>query len=149
VSAKLAGLKEVYVAPGNAVTAAMSKPDDAKIAADLGVSVLVKGTIQSASDGLISIAVTMNDVKAGHELRFPEIKSNRKDLVTLKDNIFEQVVKSLTIQQTNEEKARTTLRPTADFDAYDLYLKGRNLLRGKQDPKSLQAAMDLFDQAIR
>ncbi len=39
-------------------------------------------------------------------------------------------------------------RPTDNAAAYDLYLRGRNALRG-HDGKSIQSALDFFDQALK
>jgi len=147
LSAKLSGLREVYVAPGNAVNDAMSKKDPRKIAHTLGVAVLVEGTLQSSGER-ISITLAMDDFGGnGRNLLHREFSGVRQDLLTLEDNIFTAVAGALAIQQSSEEKARTTMRPTQDFEAYDLYLQGRNLLRGKREAKDLEKALDLFDQA--
>ena len=147
LSAKLSGLREVYVAPGNAVNDAMSQKDPRKVAHTLGVTVLVSGTLQSSGDR-ISITLAMDDVGGnGRNLLHREFSGVRQDLLTLEDNIFTGVAGALAIRQSSEERARTTMRPTQDFGAYDLYLQGRNVLRGKREAKNLAKALDLFEQA--
>jgi len=39
--------------------------------------------------------------------------------------------------------------PDENVAAYDVYLRGRQALRGQQDPKNIQAAIDQFEQAIK
>lgn len=146
ISAKLSGLKDVYVSPENAVSAAMSQQSDAKIAHALGVTLLVKGTVQT-SGGRIAITVTMDDVVKSRQLLNKQFEGDRGDLLGLEDRVFSDLVNALVIRQTNEERVRTTSRPTENIEAYDLYLKGRNLLRGPQNVKNAQEALALFDTA--
>jgi tetratricopeptide (TPR) repeat protein len=152
ITARLGGLKQVYVASGAAVNAAVSKAelqnDPAKIARALGVKLVLQGSIQGAGDQ-IAIAMALDDPSQKKSLLNREFRGNRRDLLVLEDQIFNEVLKALVVQQSNEERARTAMRPTADSDAYDLYLKGRNLLRGRQDVKNIGRALDLFDQAIK
>ncbi len=150
VSAKLAGLRDVYVAPASAVNAAVStQKDPAKVAKTLGVKVLVQGTLQSSGKRL-SIVLAMDDVSKRLHPFNREFSGDRGDLLTLEDNIFSALVnEALSVRQSTEERARTAIRATSNVDAYDLYLKGRNLVRGKRDATSAQAALDLFQQATR
>jgi tetratricopeptide (TPR) repeat protein len=149
LSAKLAALKNVYVASPNAVTAAQSKQDPAKIARTLGVTLLVQGTVQSSADK-IAITVTMEDLaKGGRTLLHQDFSGVREDLLTLEDRVFGALVSALAIKPTNEEMARTALKPTEDIGAYDLYLKGRNLWRGAQNSTGLQEAAGFFDRALQ
>src|SRR5437868_15471285 len=73
----------------------------------------------------------------------------RQDLLTLEDQIFNKVVATLEIKQSNEELARSTKRPTENIGAYELYLKGRNVWRGAKTAEDLQKAMSLFDESIK
>ncbi len=147
LNAKLAGLKDVYVAGSDAVAAAMARQSDARIARELGVSVLVKGTIQG-NEGTVSVALTMVDVGKGTLLQ-QEFSDSRRNILTLEDRVFTQIANALLIRQTNEEKARTTMSPTSDVTAYQAYLKGRNLIRNRPDREKLKQALDFFEDATR
>ena len=70
------------------------------------------------------------------------------DLFTLEDEIYNPLVSALNLNPTNEELAKAEERPTENVAAYDLYLRGRNSLRG-HDAKSIQSALDFFDQALK
>jgi Flp pilus assembly protein TadD/TolB-like protein len=149
LNAKLAGLKDVYVAASDSVTATVAKQTvDAKIARDLGVSVLVKGTIQGG-DGTVSVELTMMDISKGAALLQQEFSDSRNNILTIEDQIFTQIANKLLIKQTNDEKARTTTTPTSDFSAYEAYLKGRNLLRNRPDREKLKHALEFFEDATR
>jgi tetratricopeptide (TPR) repeat protein len=148
LNAKLAGLKDVYVAASDSVATTMAKQTvDAKIARDLGVSVLVKGTIQGGED-TVSVALTMVDISRGRLLQ-QEFSDSRQNILAVEDQIFTEIANKLLIQQTNDEKARTTTAPTRDFSAYEAYLKGRNLLRNRPDREKLKHALDFFEEATR
>jgi serine/threonine-protein kinase len=148
LSAKLAGLREVYVAYGETVKNAMKGgADGRKIASTLGVSVLIGLNVVTSADN-ISITVTMDDFgKKTAQLLHQDFPGARQDLLTIEDNIFSRVVTTLKVRRTDQEVARGHLHPTEKADAYDLYLKGENLLRGKQTKENLTKALGLFQAA--
>jgi serine/threonine protein kinase/TolB-like protein len=149
LAAKLAGLKNMYVATGKIVDAAAKLKDDAKIAKMLGVTLLVRTTVQVSGDQ-VSVIVSMDKIgKDGGNLLKRQKDGSRQSLITLENDAFNVLVGGLQINQTKEELARTGARPTDSSDAYDAYLKGRNLLRVKRDPESLKSALTLFDTAIQ
>ena len=149
LSAKLAGLKNMYVATGRIVETAAKQKDDARIAKMLGVTLLVRTTVQVSGEQ-VSVIVSMDKVgKDGGNLLKRQKDGSRQNLITLENEAFNVLVGGLQIQQTKEELARTGARPTDSSDAYDAYLRGRNLLRVKRDPDSLKSALDLFDKAIQ
>jgi tetratricopeptide (TPR) repeat protein/TolB-like protein len=154
LAAKLAGLKGVYVSSGRSVENAVTKfkddkDRDAKIAKMLGVTMLARTTVQVSGDQISVIASLDRVGKDGRNLINRQIDDRRQNLITLESEAFNVLVGGLQIQQTKEESARTGARPTDSSDAYDAYLRGRNLLRVKRDPDSLKSALDLFDQAIQ
>jgi serine/threonine-protein kinase len=150
LTAKLSGLKNVYLAPPNAVTAAVKQRDPQKIARALGVKLLLEGTLTTASNGDIAITITLDDAGTkGRNLLHQVFTGSHQDLLTLEDKIFSKVVSTLEIKQSTEELARNTRRPTQDTTAYEYYMKGRNLWRESENGKDLQSAIGLFDQAIK
>ncbi|MGA3018526.1 MAG: tetratricopeptide repeat protein [Bryobacteraceae bacterium] len=149
LAAKLAGLKNMYVATGKIVDTAAKQKDDAQIAKMLGVTLLVRTTVQVSGDQ-VSVIVSMDKVgKDGGNLLKRQKDGSRQNLITLENEAFNVLVGGLQIQQTKEELARTGARPTDSSDAYDAYLKGRNLVRVKRDQESLKSALALFDTAIQ
>lgn len=149
VSAKLGSLSDVYVASAAAVNAAMGKKEPAKIAHALGVTLLVQGTVQTSADR-IAVTISLDDVsKNARNLFHQEFSGVRGDVLTLEDNMYDGLVNAMEIKRTNEELARSSIRPTENTGAYDLYLKGQNLVRNAQNVKGYEDAAGLFNQAVK
>jgi tetratricopeptide (TPR) repeat protein len=70
------------------------------------------------------------------------------DLFTLEDQIYGELVSALNLNLTTDEVGSSKARPTENAAAYDLYVRGRNSLRA-HDTKSVEAALDYFDQALK
>jgi serine/threonine-protein kinase len=148
LSAKLFQLKNVHLASTSAVETAAKQGSSDKIAHELGVTLLLQGTVQGAGDK-ISIAVTMEDVAAKKRVWSQEFSGLRQDLLTVQDEIYNKLVAALDLKLDNEELARGAMRPTEDIGAYDLYLRARSLIQSKKDEKTVKGALDLYEQAIK
>ncbi len=147
LTAKLFQLKEVHVASGEAGGRVDQTQPLEKLARQLGANLLVQGTLQGQGDK-VRVVVSLQDAAAGKRRWSQEFDGITGDLFTLEDQIYNQLVSALTINPTNDELAKSGARPTDNVAAYDLYLRGRNSLRGN-DAKNTQAALDYFDQALK
>jgi eukaryotic-like serine/threonine-protein kinase len=147
LSAKLFQLKGVRVASADAASKIDPKQSLQKIARSLGANLLVQGMIQGNGDK-IRIIVNLENVAEGKRVWSQQFDGVAGDLFTLEDQIYAQVVTAMDVNPTNEENANAAARPTQNVAAYDLYLRGRNSLRG-HDTKTIQAGLDYFDQALK
>jgi tetratricopeptide (TPR) repeat protein len=71
------------------------------------------------------------------------------DLLTLEDQIYGRLVDALALKPTSEEFARAAAHPTENIEAYDLYLKGRNAMRGQQDINNVKTAIGFYEDALK
>jgi tetratricopeptide (TPR) repeat protein len=147
LTAKLAGLRNVYVADRASLTPALLK-DQAKLAKALGVNVLITGTLQ-ASQNRLAVSLRAMDLTKNEALLTRAFPGVVQDTLSLEDTIFNELARAMAIRQSQDEKQRTTARPTQDVTAYDLYLKGMTLIRGKRNAETAQQAYDLFEQATK
>jgi eukaryotic-like serine/threonine-protein kinase len=147
VSAKLFQLKDVRVTPVDAADQANQKQALPKIARALGANLLVQGVLQGAGDKL-RIVINLENAADGQTLLSKEFDGVVGDLFTIEDQIYSQLVAGLDVTPTNDELASAETRPTDNIAAYDLYLRGRNSLRG-HDSKNIQSALDYFSQALK
>ncbi len=148
LSAKLFQLRDLRLASDSAVANISPKDPLDKIARALGSNLLVTGVIQGNADNM-SVIVTLEDVADGKRIWTQQFSGVAKDLLTIEDHISSQLVDALAINPSSDELARESARPTNNVDAYDLYLRGRQALRGPQSVKSAQTAVDYFEQGVK
>ena len=148
LSAKLFQLKEVRLASDKAVAKVSEKDPLEKTARNLGVNLIVQGMIQGTSDKM-AVIVNLMDPVEGKKIWTQQFTGVPKDLLSIEDQISSRLVTALDVKVTNEEMARAAERPTDNVDAYDLYLRGRQALRGPDAIKNAQTAIDYFEQGIK
>jgi eukaryotic-like serine/threonine-protein kinase len=147
LSAKLFQLQGLHLASNAAAEKMSDKDPTEKVARALGANLIVTGMVQGSADRM-RIIVNLDDVTSGKRTWSQEFSGVTKDLLSIEDQISGQLVTALAVNPTNEELAKASARPTENVAAYDLYLHGRNALRG-HDAKSIQSAMDFFNQALK
>jgi eukaryotic-like serine/threonine-protein kinase len=147
ISAKLFQVKGVHVTSADATAKVDPKQPMDKIARGLGANMLLQGMLQG--DGQkIRIILNLENVAEGKRVWSQQFDGVPADLFTIEDQIYSQVVTAMNVTPTNEETAKAESRPTENINAYDLYLRGRNALRGHEE-KSIESALDYFNQALK
>jgi serine/threonine protein kinase/tetratricopeptide (TPR) repeat protein len=147
LSAKLFQLKGVRVTSSDAADKADQKQSLQKIARNLGANMLVQGMIQGNGDK-IRIIINLENIVEGKRVWSQQFDGVAADLFTLEDQIYNQLVSAMDVTPTTEETAKAETRPTDNIAAYDLYLRGRNSIRGHEE-KNVEAALDYFNQALK
>jgi serine/threonine protein kinase/tetratricopeptide (TPR) repeat protein len=148
LSAKLLQLHDVHTTSATEVAKARPAKSLDDAARQLGVNLIVSGTIQGSGDRL-RIVTSLDNAADGKHIWTQEFTGVQQDLLTLEDQIYAGLVEALALKPTNEESARATPHPTENIEAYDLYLKGRSAIRGQQDVKNIQAAIGYYEQALK
>ncbi len=146
LSAKLFQLSDVRIASASAASKANDQQTPLpRIAKDLGVNYIIHGLVQGAGDKL-RIVVNLENMVDNRLQWSQEFSGVTGDLLTLEDQIYAKLTDVL---QSKSQNSSANAHPTENVAAYDLYLRGRTALRNQQDPKNVQAAMTLFDDAIK
>ena len=149
LSAQLFQLKNVYVAPSSAVEEAAKKGSVDKVAKALGVNLIIEGTVRGAGDK-IGISISVQDVKKGQRVWSKEFPPGlRRDLLTIENSVYSELVSALDLKPNDEELTRGAMRMTGNYSAYELYLKGRDVMHRRRDIKGFTSALDYYDQAVR
>jgi serine/threonine protein kinase/tetratricopeptide (TPR) repeat protein len=148
LSAKLFQMKDLRLSSDTAVATVSDKDPLEKTARKLGANLIVQGVIQGGTNKM-SIIVNLMDIPDAKKLWSQQFSGVAKDLLTIEDQISTQLVATLALKPTNEEMARAEAHPTENIEAYDLYLKGRNSLRGQQDLKNVETAISYFEEALK
>jgi serine/threonine protein kinase/tetratricopeptide (TPR) repeat protein len=148
MSAKLFQLKDVRLASSTAAAKTDPKTPLPQVAKDLGVNLIVHGTVQGSGDNL-RVTINLENVAENRRVWSKEFAGVTGDLLTMEDQMYAQLVDALAVKPSNAELARATTHPTQNMEAYDSYLKGRNVLRGQQDLKNVRSAIGFFEQALK
>ena len=104
--------------------------------------------MQSEGDGL-RVTVTLEDADGSRRLLSQDFSGLPADLLTLEDQIYSRLIAAMEVKPTSEQLARGLLHPTENIEAYQLYLRGRNAMRGQQDDKNVKAAIGFFEEALK
>ncbi len=147
LSSKLSSLGALNVASATAVERAARKPTMDQAARDLGASRIVTGTVQQGG-GRIRVVTELEDVASHRRLWSRESEFLPADLLTAEDQIYAGLLGALGLAPTTEERARAAATGSENVEAYELYLAGRNLMRGDQDTKNVLAAIASYEEAL-
>jgi len=148
LSAKFFQLEDVHTSSVSAVQNLRQSDSLQEMAQQLGVNLLVSGTIQGSGEKL-RIIVSLDDVVGGRRLWTQEFSGVPQDLLTLEDQIYGQLVDALALKPTPAEMARTSAHPTENIQAYDLYLRGQSAMRGQLNAKNVETAIGYYERAIK
>ncbi len=147
LSAKLFQMQDLSVAAPAAVERADLTQPLAGIGRELGVNLILTGTVQGSRQR-IRITARLEDLVSGQRVWTGEQSGVPDDLLTLEDQLYAGLADALKLAVPGQGAARQVDHPTENIAAYDLYLQGRNALRAGQDPKNVTAAIGLFEKAI-
>jgi eukaryotic-like serine/threonine-protein kinase len=153
LSAKLFQVDGVHVTSSTAVEKVSKGDSLEKTARELGVNLLVHGTVQGAlpkeNEQKISVIVNVEDMSTGRRVWSGEVSGVAQDLLGLEDEVSSKVVSALDLRPSGSQSGRVAAHPTENLVAYELYLKGRNAMRGEEDIKKTQAAIGFFEAAVK
>src|SRR5213080_3367982 len=124
-----------------------SAPDNLpQIAKQLGVMNILEGRVQKAND---QVRVNVQLINALTDAHLWAETYDRKltDIFAVESEISKTIADTLQAKLTGSEKTAMSKKPTANPEAYELYLKGR-FFWNKRTSADLRKAVDYFNQAI-
>ena len=148
LSTKLFQLKDVHVASSDAARKLDANATTLQIAKKLGANMVVQGTVQGDPNEL-RITVKLENVAENKLVWNEEFSASSADVLALEDRISGKLVTALGANASDLSAADAVAHPTDNSDAYDLYLRGKNAMRGQFDAKNFQAAIDYFNQSLK
>ena len=96
-----------------------------EIGEKLGAATVVEGSIRRAGNR-VRIVAQLVDVHSDEHLWADTYDRDLTDIFAIQSDVALKIATALRAQLSNEERARVGRRPTEDFEAYELYLRGRN-----------------------
>jgi serine/threonine-protein kinase len=146
VAGRLSTLSSVHPISSSALEKVdLSQPEEA-IGKQLGANLLVRGTVQSEGEQ-IKVDTQIYSIEKRAPIWSRSYQRMVGDLFTLEDEISNDTENALNVKPTIEERERAAQAPTQSLAAYDLYLKGRDILKRHRDATSVKEALGLFEQA--
>ncbi len=142
----LSRLRPLRVAARTSAFAFKGRSQDIRdIGHALGVRAVLEGSVRRAGDRL-RITVQLVDVADGCPLWSERYDRTMRDVFAIQDDIARSVARVLRILLGEAERGRLTRIPTANVDAYEAYLRGRQYFHERRK-KSLEYARQLFVHA--
>jgi TolB-like protein/Tfp pilus assembly protein PilF len=124
-----------------------SKPaNPSGIAKQLGVANVLEGSVQKAGDRVRVNVQLINALTDAH-LWADTYDRKLTDIFAAESDIATTIAETLQAKLTSSEKTAIAKRPTANSEAYELYLKGL-FFWNKRTGADLRTAIDYFNQAL-
>ncbi len=116
------------------------------IGREMGVRYVLEGSVQKA-EGRVRVTVQLIDAVTGGHVWASHYDRELRDIFTLQDEIVQKIVTALKVNLLPDEQEEFRRAPTADLEAYDDFLRGRESYL--QDTKEANAqARQLFEHAL-
>jgi adenylate cyclase len=123
--AKLSGL---FVISRNSVFTYKGQAAKApQVARELGVRYVLEGSVRRAADRL-RVTAQLIDAVSDRPLWAERYDRRLDDVFAVQDALKQQIVAALTVELSPGEQAQLVSRPTANIQAYEYYLRGRQAL---------------------
>jgi TolB-like protein/Tfp pilus assembly protein PilF len=144
---RLAKVADLKVISRTSTQRFKSAPSDLReIAKQLGVMNILEGSVQKSNDQVRVNVQLINALTDAH--LWAEIYDRKlTDIFSVESDIAKTIADTLQAKLTGSEKTAISKKPTANPEAYELYLKGR-FFWNKRTGADLRKAIDYFNQAI-
>jgi adenylate cyclase len=144
---QLAKIKAFKVVSRTSVMQYKKSPKPVKdIGRELGVSVILEGSVQRSQDQ-VRITAQLIDSKTDEHLWAESFDRNASDIFSIQREVAISIADVLNTKLSVQETKQLDNTPTVSLEAYDLYLKGKSLVETRHKPEVLMAR-ELFQQAV-
>jgi len=119
--------------------------DIRKVGEQLGVSTVLEGSVRKAGTKLRITAQLIN-VADGYHLWSDRFDREMEDVFAIQDEIAQSIVRALRVMLSEDEKRAIGQVPAPDLQAYEYYLRGRQVFHQFRRT-SIQFARRMFERA--
>jgi adenylate cyclase len=147
ILARLSKIADLKVISRTSTQKYKSAPDNLReIARQLGVANILEGSVQKSAN---QVRVNVQLINALSDAHLWADTYDRKltDLFAVESEIAKTIAETLQAKLTGSEKTTIAKRPTANTEAYELYLRGR-FFWNKRTGADLRTAIKYFNQAL-
>lgn len=144
---ELSAIKGLRVFPRSAVFAYRDKQTTApQIGQELSAAYVLEGSLRRAGNR-IRITAQLVETRTGHSIWARRFDRTMEDVFAIQDEMAKNIAEALQVMLSEEEKAVIEKVPTANVEAYDYYLRGRQYFHQFRR-KGIEAARNMFKRAI-
>jgi serine/threonine protein kinase len=118
-----------------------------EICAELNAGIVLEGSVRRSA-GQVRITAQLIDARNDEHLWAETYDKELKQIFAIQSDVAQEIAKALQARLSPAEQERIEKKSTDNFEAYDLYLKGRYYWN-KRLPADLKKGIELFHQAIR
>lgn len=151
VITELARVRSLVVRPSSEIVKYQSVQVDPRQAGrEMSVAAVLSAGFLRAGDR-IRVTAQLVDVGTGDLLWSDKIDADATDIINVQDTITQEICEGLRLELTSDEKDRLEQQKTANAEAYEIYLRGRDCL-GRYvyhtiARKDIDEAIDHFEHA--
>ena len=143
----LSKIKDIKVVPRTDVLIFRNKETNtSQIAEALQVNYILEGSVRKAGNKM-RINAQLLDVENGFHVWAERFDRNVDDIFELQNEISQKIFQALKVSITETEKESLQVNPTDNLKAYDLYMRGRELIN-RRDKMYNEKAIQMFEKAI-
>jgi adenylate cyclase len=117
-----------------------------EVSRELSVRYVLQGSVRKISSR-VRIVIQLIDGRTGAQLWAERYDRDLTDIFAVQDEVTAQIVSGLTVTLTQGEQRRMQRKDTDNLEAYDCYLRGRQLVF-QRSAKSVEEARPLLERAI-
>ncbi len=143
----LSRVEALHVASRTSTFAFKGKSEDmGDIGKKLKVATVLEGSVRKAGNRL-RVSAQLVSVTNGYQLWSERYDRELEDVFAIQDEIAGSIVKALRVVLSDKEKRAIEKAPTANVQAYDFYLRGRQYFH-QWRKKSIEYARRMFERAM-
>ena len=142
---ELSKIAQLEIFPRSEVIAFRDKQVTAQqVSQQLGAAYVLEGSIRRAGNR-VRITAQLVEASARHSVWAERYDRQLEDVFAIQEEIARSIAQALRIQLTPREERVIAKKPTANPQAYDFYLRGRNYLRQRQ----FEYALAMYQEAVK
>jgi TolB-like protein/Flp pilus assembly protein TadD len=144
---ELSKIKDLRVFPRSAVLAYRDKPaSEQEIGRQMNAGFVLGGSLRRAGNRL-RFTAQMIETRTGHTVWAERYDRQLEDIFAIQDDLAQSIARALKLMLSEKEKKAIVKPPTADIQAYDFYLRGRQFFHQFRH-KGFDFARQMFARAI-
>ncbi len=144
---ELSKLESLKVFPRSAVLVYQNTPKTVpEIGQELGAAYVLSGSLRRAGDRL-RITAQLVETRTGHSAWAERYDRTMEDVFAIQDEIAQNIAQAMELMLSDEQKHVKKKPQTADVQAYDYYLRGRQFFHQFRR-QSFEFARQMFARAI-